>query len=333
MRLEEFSELKVLKHTKDKKISLVWNEILQCCFIKKQYRKYAKKEVYHKLQSYYHPHIVKVYALFEYHDELIIIEEYLNGTLLKDEMQQAEISTKLKWFYEICEGLQALHKENLIYRDIKPENIMIIRNNAVLFDFDIAKQLHTTYGQTTMIGTIGYASPEQYGFSKTDKRSDIYALGILLNELIIGKHPKDEYAGEPYKDIIKKCIALDPNQRYQSIEEVMYCLKIPIIRKKRRLDWVDVIILFLALLCFFTFESNKPIPFYELWLMRLSIGVSVLYISVIRFDCIPIFLKKILRKIPKWLHWFIYVLWWIIVFICCIILGSLLTILISSIIG
>lgn len=330
MRLEEFSELKVLKHTNDKKISLVWNEILQCCFIKKQFRKYAKREVYQKLQSYDHPHIVRVYAIFENYDELIVIEEYLNGTLLKDELQRAETSTKLKWFYEICEGVQVLHKENMIYRDIKPENIMIIRNCAILFDFDIAKQLYTTYGQTTMIGTTGYASPEQYGFSKTDKRSDIYALGILLNELIVGKHPKEELASEPYKDIIKTCTALDPNQRYQSIEEVMYCLNKPIKQRKKRLDWIDGIILLIALFCFFTLESNKLVPFYELLLMRLSISMSILYILAIRVGYVPLLLKNILLKIPKWTHWLIYVLWWFTVFIGCIILGSLLTILISS---
>lgn len=302
MQLEELSELKVLKYTKDKKISLVWNEILQCCFIKKQYKKYAKKEVYYKLQSYNHPHIVKVYEVFEYQDEIIVVEEYLNGTLLKDEMQNAKNSMKLKWFHEVCEGLQALHKENIIYRDIKPENIMILRDCAILFDFDIAKPLNISDNHTTIIGTIGYASPEQYGFSKTDKRSDIYALGVLLNEVIIGKHPKEELVDAPYREIIKTCTSLDPNQRYQSIEEIMYCVNKPFIRRKKKFDWIDGVLLFLVVVCFFSLEPNKIMTIYEVWLMRLSFSISILYIIGIRYGYVPILLNNILLKTPKYVH-------------------------------
>lgn len=332
MRLNEFSTLKVLKETKDKTITLVWNEILQCSFVKKQYRKYAKKEVYHILQTYHHPNIVKVYEVFELENEFVVIEEYVNGILMSECMQETSLHQKLQWFYEICDGLQTLHKHHIVYRDIKPENIMIIRNQAVLFDFDIAKQLYEYNGKTTMIGTVGYAAPEQYGFLKTDERSDIYALGILLNMCIVGKHPKDEIAIQPYDRIIKKCTALDPTQRYQCVEEIVLQLRQPHKKSKRKLDWIDALIGVLCLVVLCTFDTNNPVPVYEFWIIRICICISLLYMIGIRYGYIPSFLKKMIAYIPFWLHWIVYGIWWGFCFLCCMVIGAILSISIADII-
>ena len=93
--------------------------------------------------------------------------------------------------------------------------------NVKLIDFDAAR-IFKSYQQqdTSFIGTAGFAAPEQYGINQTDPRSDIFALGILLNVMLTGEHPSRKlYKGRLTK-VIEKCINIDPNKRYANIKDL-----------------------------------------------------------------------------------------------------------------
>ncbi len=146
------------------------------------------------LQSLRHPAIPRVYASFDDEGRHYLVMDFVEGEdleeLLEREGAQSEARV-LEWADEICTLLAYLHKEGLIYRDIKPSNIMIQPDGRLkLIDFGIAKVFQPgTRG--TQIGTPGYAPPEQYQGMAT-RRSDIYALGATLHHILSGRDPQQE---------------------------------------------------------------------------------------------------------------------------------------------
>ena len=117
---------------------------------------------------------------------------------------------------ELCSVLTFLHKKEIIHRDIKPSNILFTEDGHIrLIDFDIARMHRENLEQDTrQLGTRGFASPEQYGFAQTDERTDIYALGMTLKLLLTEKNQKSHY-----KRVLQKCTNLDPDKRYQTVEQ------------------------------------------------------------------------------------------------------------------
>ena len=90
----------------------------------------------------------------------------------------------------MCKALWVLHSLGAVHRDVKPENIILRGSEAVLIDFDAARLYKPEEsGDTQVLGTTGFAAPEQYGLSQTDRRADIYAVGILMNVMLTGEHP------------------------------------------------------------------------------------------------------------------------------------------------
>ena len=126
---------------------------------------------------------------------------------------------------QLCMCMEIFHREGMVHRDIKPSNIMLTQDHAArLIDFGIARISNPTGApDTEVLGTRGYAAPEQYGFGQTDARSDIYALGITMRQAL-GK----AYRGYLEK-ILLRCTAMDPAQRYQSATEILEDLQ----RKKK----------------------------------------------------------------------------------------------------
>lgn len=118
---------------------------------------------------------------------------------------------------ELCDVLILLHGKGIIHRDIKPSNILLAKDGHIrLIDFDAARIMKEDSEQDTMLlGTRGYVPPEQYGFSQTDERADIYALGVTIRQLLGDKAEKFRY-----RRILSKCTNLDPSKRYQSICQV-----------------------------------------------------------------------------------------------------------------
>lgn len=162
-------------------------------------------------------------------EHTLIVEEYVDGISLADMLQTQKISEKraIEIGLQVCDALYVLHENRIIHRDIKPENIMILPSDEIkVIDFDAARLYKSFESKdTVMLGTIGYAAPEQYGEAQTDERTDIYAMGILLNVMLTGKHPVNEMVDGEIGSIIEKCIMVDPKKRYKNILELKTKLK------------------------------------------------------------------------------------------------------------
>jgi len=90
----------------------------------------------------------------------------------------------------------------------------------VLIDFNASRNFSQGGIDTVILGTVGYAAPEQLGLLPTDARTDIYAAGVLLNVMLTGKHPSDRFASGWAGRIVRKCTALNPNDRYQTAKKL-----------------------------------------------------------------------------------------------------------------
>lgn len=147
------------------------------------------------------------------------ISEYAEGVPLTEAHITPDRIPQI--FIELCEGLSALHKARIIHRDIKPSNIILGDDGHVkLIDFDAARILKPAADKDTVfVGTDGFAPPEQYGFTQTDQRSDIYALGITMKVLL-----GEDYQHSRYRRIIEKCTRFSPEYRYNSMDKVRHAV-------------------------------------------------------------------------------------------------------------
>ena len=155
------------------------------------------------------------------------LEEYIEGIPLID-INQRKLSQKqiISYIIDICSALEILHSHEIVHRDIKPENIIIKNETAVLIDLSIAKIINQREIKDTInLGTVGYAAPEQFGVTQSSPATDIYALGVLANELTIGAHPTVDLPKGKLGRIIKKCTSTQISKRYQSAEELKKALK------------------------------------------------------------------------------------------------------------
>lgn len=164
-------------------------------------------------------YLPKIYSCEFNGKDTIIVEEYIEGPTI----DTADISQKQlqKYMISLCKALHFLHGKDIIHRDIKPSNIIIDRqDNLKLLDFDIAR-IENSYAEndTRLLGTKGFASPEQYGFAQTDKRTDIYSFGITIKSLLNSKRLQKKYG-----KIVKKCTSLDRNKRYRSTSQIIAVL-------------------------------------------------------------------------------------------------------------
>lgn len=190
------------------------------------------KEIYTFLLNHPIPNTPKIIELVESDDILYIIEEYIHGTNLQilvdqngtlPEPKVAEILDKL------CKILNPLHQMNppMVHRDIKPSNVILADNGEVyLIDFNAAKYSSTdSTSDTILLGTEGYAAPEQYGFGSSTPQTDIYALGKLANYLLYGTLEKQSTPNSMLGTIIQKSTELNPKDRYQSVQEIKDALQ------------------------------------------------------------------------------------------------------------
>lgn len=184
-------------------------------------------EVYRRLAGISCPYLPRVLDVAEADGRVAVLEEYISGMSLAEMLEGALFSPREANIIlrQICRGLWVLHGMNIVHRDIKPENIILSRDRAVLVDFD-ASRIHTpdSCKDTRVLGTIGYASPEQYGLSQTDARSDIYALGVLLNVMLTGKLPTETLVRGHLGRVVQRCTMLAPEKRYKSILHLMESL-------------------------------------------------------------------------------------------------------------
>ncbi|MFC2142620.1 protein kinase [Acidobacteriota bacterium] len=196
-----------------------------------------------------HPNVGRMYELMEVDGTHFISMEYIPGQDLKGLIRQSTqlgIGTAINIARQICQGLSEAHRLGIIHRDLKPHNILIDREGtAKIMDFGIARSIRarSRTGPGVVIGTPEYMSPEQVEAKDVDQRSDIYALGIILYEMLTGRVPfegdthfavgikhKSEVPENPKQfnsripeelsRIILKSLAKDPKDRFQTTEEV-----------------------------------------------------------------------------------------------------------------
>lgn len=183
------------------------------------------QQVYQRLAEIHHANIIEIIDIFSHNGFLYIIEEYLEWELLSNAMKTKKFSHRqvLNISKQLFNALLVLHEHNIIHRDIKPENIMIdAYGNVKLIDFDIARLFADDKSNDTKIkGSRNYAAPEQFGFAQSDQRTDIYSLGVTLNELAVGKLPEDKICTGILGIVIRHCIEFDPKKRYQSASQAL----------------------------------------------------------------------------------------------------------------
>lgn len=156
----------------------------------------AFKQEASMLSNLSHPNLPKVVDYFTEGNREFLVMEFIDGRSLLEML--AERSNRpfgeeeiVNWALDLCDVLDYLHQQNIVFRDLKPSNIMIDRASTVkLIDFGIVRFFKPGKAtDTTKFGTIGYAPPEQYGQGQTDARSDIYALGATMHHLLTGADP------------------------------------------------------------------------------------------------------------------------------------------------
>ena len=156
-----------------------------------------------------------------------MLEEFIEGVTVSEVMESGNYhrSGTRKVIRSVCRALSVLHERNLVHRDVKPENVMIGKDGrVVLIDFNAARKISAAGKDTVIMGTVGYASPEQLGVAQSDARTDVYAVGVLLNVMVTGKHPSEKLAKGKIGRIVRKCTSVNPDERYQTAEKLAQCL-------------------------------------------------------------------------------------------------------------
>lgn len=188
--------------------------------------------VYQRLALIHHANIVEIADIFLHNGYLYVIEEYLEGELLSDAINTRRFSHHQVILIgrQLFNALFVLHGQSIVHRDIKPDNIIMdAYGNVKLIDFDISRLFAVDKnGDTTIKGSRDYAPPEQFGFAQSDQRTDIYSLGVTLNELAVGKLPEDKICGGKLGVVIRRCIEFDPKKRYQNALQAL-----------KHIDWLE----------------------------------------------------------------------------------------------
>lgn len=178
---------------------------------------------YNLLVKLNHENIVKILYAAQDCNYTYVIEEYISGITLKDCLDQNNSFSDddiKNIALQLCDGLIFLHTNKIIHRDLTPSNIILLHGGmrVKIIDFGAAREISSKAVDTRVLGTPGYAPPEQYGFSSTDQRSDIYSLGKTMLKLI------GEIRTSPLRAIFEKCVELDPKRRYKTVSELQKAL-------------------------------------------------------------------------------------------------------------
>lgn len=166
-------------------------------------------------------HLMAVYDTVENGGMCISLCEYIDGLTLEELVSRDGLRTEEQTraiVAGLCEGLETLHSHGIVHRDIKPSNVMVdTRGMVKIIDYDIVRVgKEDRVKDTRILGTVGYAPPEQFGFHQTDGRADIYSVGVLMNYLLTGRLPDEQLYEGPLRAVIDRCIQMDADNRFSS---------------------------------------------------------------------------------------------------------------------
>ena len=222
---EEFDTLRVIKKSERGEVLLVRHRDSGTRYIFRLF--YGNSEVYQMLLGISCPKLPRIMEVGEKDGRTALLEEYVQGDTLGELLEGGFLSVAeaKQISRQLCQALWVLHSMGVVHRDVKPDNVIIRGNEAVLIDFDASRVYKNEIQEDTQIlGTTGFAAPEQYGLSQSDGRTDIYALGVLLNIMLTGEHPSRKLAGGRMGRIVQKCTMVNPNKRYKNILHLMEIL-------------------------------------------------------------------------------------------------------------
>lgn len=218
-------------------VTLVQHKDSKKIYVKKILRFYNTSVFNYLLENQINglPHI---HDLIEDNGKLYLIEEYVSGSTLQEivDVHGAFSDEKIcDYMLKLCDTISKLHLTNppIIHRDIKPSNIILTPSeDIVLLDLDAAKHVSSNQMDTNLLGTKGYAAPEQYGFGSSNVTTDIYSIGMLINTLTLGHYSSSVNKKSIFSNIIEKCTNLDPKKRFHSVNELQCSLMALPVHKK-----------------------------------------------------------------------------------------------------
>lgn len=223
--ITEYDTLRVLKQSPRGTVSVVRHKKSGTRYVFRRYS--GSGEVYRRLLPVLCPHLPQIMEAAEQDGQTAVLEEYVQGDTLAELLMGARLTEReaRQVTMQLCQALHVLHSMGAVHRDVKPENVILRGSDAVLIDFDAARiYKDESESDTQVLGTTGFAAPEQYGIFQSDERSDIFSLGVLLNIMLTGKHPSREMAAGKMGRIVRKCTMTAPEQRYQSARALMEVL-------------------------------------------------------------------------------------------------------------
>ena len=223
--ITEYDTLRVLKQSPRGTVSVVRHKKSGTRYVLRRYS--GSGEVYRRLLPVLCPHLPQIMEAAEQDGQTAVLEEYVQGDTLAELLMGARLTEReaRQVTMQLCQALHVLHSMGAVHRDVKPENVILRGSDAVLIDFDAARiYKDEPESDTQVLGTMGFAAPEQYGIVQSDARADIFSLGVLLNIMLTGKHPSREMAAGKMGRIVRKCTMTAPEQRYQSARALMEVL-------------------------------------------------------------------------------------------------------------
>jgi serine/threonine protein kinase len=221
----EFEEVRLLKESPRGSVRLIRHSTTEKQFILRRFQ--GNGEVYRQLLRCTCRHLPTIYEAAEQEGENLVLEEFIQGDTLGFLLEGSLLSPQetRPIVAQLCQGLWVLHSIAAVHRDIKPENVILRGSDAVLIDFDAAR-LHKPEAEadTQILGTTGFAAPEQYGLGQSDTRTDIYSLGVLMNVMLTGQHPSKKLAEGRLGRVIQRCTQVNPAHRYKDVLHLMEAL-------------------------------------------------------------------------------------------------------------
>ena len=220
----------------------------------RRYREISQ-ELFRRIRDVSCPYLERLVEQSEDENGAYFISEYVEGTPASERTFSEKEAVKL--LLELCAAIKALHKAGVIHRDIKPSNIICGNDGHIrLIDFDSARlRVEFQSRDTEILGTGGYAAPEQYGFMQTDDRSDIYAFGVTMEEIL------GENADKPkFRRIIRRCTQFDPDRRFRDISAVGRAIKIAVIPDFLPFAATGGIAVSVVLAVYFLRGNSQPAP-------------------------------------------------------------------------